>query len=125
VFHVFGGTVELIYNGSADETLELRPNHRLYWEVISWAAGEGHHTFDFGTAQPTSSLGRFKSQWATPVQHYRYTWRPGDAPSRAESMASASYGLEYGGGEGLAAAVWKRAPLQLTRAGAAFAYRYL
>jgi hypothetical protein len=125
VFHVFGGTVELMYNGSADEALELRPNHRLYWDVISWAAEQGHHTFDFGTAQPTSSLGRFKSQWAEPVEHYRYTWRRGGAGSRTESMAAASYGLEYGGGEGLAAAVWHRTPLQLTRIGATLAYRYL
>jgi hypothetical protein len=125
VFHVFGGTVELMYNGSADETLDLRPNHRLYWEVIKWAAEEGHRTFDFGTAQPTSSLGRFKSQWAEPVEHYRYTWRRGEQLSRAESMATASYNLEYGGGEGFLAAAWRRAPLSLTRVGAALAYRYL
>ncbi len=125
VFHVFGGTVELIYNGSADEALDLRPNHALYWRVMSWAAEQSHHTFDFGTAQPTTSLGRFKSQWADPVSHYRHTWRRGETPSRAESMAAASYGLEYGGGEGLVAAAWRRAPLQLTRAGAALAYRYL
>jgi CelD/BcsL family acetyltransferase involved in cellulose biosynthesis len=125
VFHVFGGTVELIYNGSADEALDLRPNHALYWRVMSWAAEQGHHTFDFGTAQPTTSLGRFKSQWADPVSHYRYTWRRGETPSRTESMAAASYGIEYGGEEGLVAAAWRRAPLQLTRAGAALAYRYL
>ena len=125
VFHVHRGTVELIYNGSADETLDLRPNHRLYWEVMSWAVAQGHHTFDFGTAQPTSSLGRFKSQWAEPVQHYRYSWRRGGTPSRAESMATASYAVEYGGGEGFVAAAWRRAPLQLTRIGAVLAYRYL
>ena len=125
VFHIFDGTVELMYNGSADEALDLRPNHRLYWEVMLWAVEHGCHTFDFGTAQPTSSLGRFKSQWAEPVEHYRYTWRRDESPSRTESMAAASYSLEYGGGKGLLAAAWHRAPLQLTRIGAAVAYRYL
>ena len=84
VFHVFGGTVELIYNGSDDGMLDLRPNHALYWNVIRWAPSRVSDTFDFGEASPTTSLGRFKSQWAEPVPNYRYTWRAGDAPSRAE-----------------------------------------
>ena len=124
VFHVFGGTVELIYNGSDDAMLDLRPNHALYWHVIRWSAAHGHARFDFGEASPTTSLGRFKSQWAEPVPNYRYTWRAGGAPSRAESMAAASYEVEQGD-EGLVAKAWRRAPLQLTRAGATLAYRYL
>ena len=124
VFHVFGGTVELIYNGSDDAVLDLRPNHALYWKVISWAAEHGHRTFDFGEASPTTSLGRFKSQWAEPVPNYRYTWRASGGPSRAESMAATSYEVEQGGG-GLVAAAWRRTPLQLTRIGASLAYRYL
>jgi lipid II:glycine glycyltransferase (peptidoglycan interpeptide bridge formation enzyme) len=124
VFHVFGDAVELIYNGSDDAMLDLRPNHALYWNVIRWAAEHGHHTFDFGEASPTTSLGRFKAQWAEPVPNYRYTWRAGEKPSRAESMAAASYEVEQGGG-GLTAAAWRRAPLSLTRLGATLAYRYL
>ena len=124
VFHVFGGTVELIYNGSDDAALDLRPNHALYWNVMCWAAEQGHETFDFGEASPTTSLGRFKSQWADPVPNHRYTWRAGGAPSRAESMAAASYEVEQEGG-GFVAAAWRRAPIQLTRIGAALAYRYL
>ena len=59
------------------------------------------------------------------MPNYRYTWRAGGAPSRAESMAAASYELEQGGGR-----AWSRryggAPRsQLTRIGAALAYRYL
>jgi hypothetical protein len=124
VFHVFGGTVELIYNGSDDGLLDLRPNHALYWSVICWAGEHGLETFDFGEASPTTSLGRFKSQWADPVPNHRYTWRAGGALSRAESMAAASYEVEQGG-RGAVAAVWRHAPLQLTRIGAALAYRYL
>ena len=124
VFHLFGDTVELIYNGSDDALLDLRPNHALYWGVIRWCAEHGYGAFDFGEASPTTSLGRFKSQWADPVPNHRYTWRAGAEPSRAESMAAASYEVEQGGG-GLVAKVWQRTPVQLTRLGAAIAYRYL
>jgi hypothetical protein len=124
VFHVFRDTVELIYNGSDDALLDLRPNHALYWGVIRWCAAHGYSAFDFGEASPTTSLGRFKSQWADPVPNHRYTWRAGGEPSRAESLAAVSYGVEQGGG-GLVAKAWERTPVQLTRLGAAVAYRYL
>ena len=124
VFHVFGDTIELIYNGSDDGLLDLRPNHSLYWSVICWAAEQGLETFDFGVAAPTSSLGRFKAQWADPVPNRRYTWRAGGAPSRADSMAAASYAVEQSE-QGLVATAWRHAPIQLTRVGAALAYRYL
>jgi hypothetical protein len=39
-------------------------------------------------------------------------------------MAAVSYDAEQGGG-GVVAAAWRRAPLPLTRLGAALAYRYL
>lgn len=124
VFHLWRDTVELIYNGSDDALLDLRPNHALYWGVIEWCAAHGRRRFDFGEASPTTSLGRFKSQWADPVPNHRYTWRAGGALSRSESMAAASYAVEQGEG-GLVARVWRHTPVQLTRLGAAVAYRYL
>ena len=124
VFHAFRDTVELIYNGSDDALLDQRPNHALYWRTIAWAAEHGYGQFDFGEASPTTSLGRFKSQWADPVPNHRYTWRAGAEPSRAESIAAASYGVEQGEG-GLVGRVWQRTPVGLTRLGATVAYRYL
>jgi hypothetical protein len=124
IFHLFRNTVELIYNGSDDALLDLRPNHALYWGVIRWCAEHGYAAFDFGEASPTTTLGRFKSQWADPVPNHRYTWRAGTEPSRAESLAAASYEVEQGG-EGLIGTLWQRTPVQLTRLGAAVAYRYL
>jgi GNAT acetyltransferase-like protein len=124
VFHLWRDTVELIYNGSDDALLDLRPNHALYWGVIEWCAAHGHRRFDFGEASPTTSLGRFKSQWADPVPNHRYTWRAGGALSRAESMAAASYAVEQGDG-GLLSRLWRHTPVPLTRLGAAVAYRYL
>ena len=41
VYHVFGDTVELVYNGSDEDALPLRPNHALYWNVMEWAAARG------------------------------------------------------------------------------------
>ena len=41
VYHVFGDTVELVYNGSDEDALALRPNHALYWNVMQWAAARG------------------------------------------------------------------------------------
>ena len=124
-FHVFGGTVELIYAGSEERLLDLRPNHALYWNVMRWAGAQGQDEFDLGRARPETPLGRFKSQWADPLPNYRYTWRPGDTRSRAESLATAAYAVEEGGDNGLLAKAWRHAPLRLTRVGAALAYRYL
>jgi Acetyltransferase (GNAT) domain len=124
IFHLFRDTVELIYNGSDDALLDLRPNHALYWGVIRWCAEHGYSAFDFGEASPTTTLGRFKSQWADPVPNHRYTWRAGAMPSRAESIAAASYEMEQGGG-GLVAKAWQRTPVGITRLGATIAYRYL
>jgi hypothetical protein len=125
VFHLFRDTVELIYNGSDDALLDLRPNHALYWEVIRWCAEHGYAAFDFGEASPTTSLGRFKSQWADPVPNYRYTWRAGAEPSRAEAIAAVGYGAERSGRESLIARIWAHTPVQLTRLAAGVAYRYL
>ena len=112
VFHVCGGNVELIYNGSDERLLDLRPNHALYWNVMRWAAEHGQRAFDLGRARPDTPLGRFKSQWADPLPNYRYTWRPGDALSRSESMATASYAVEEGGDTGLLARAWRNTPLR-------------
>jgi hypothetical protein len=92
--------------------------------VIEWCAQHGYARFDFGEASPTTSLGRFKSQWAEPEPNYRYTWRADGSPSRAESLAAAQYEVEQSG-SGLVARLWQHTPVQLTRLGAAVAYRYL
>ena len=48
VYHVFGDTIELVYNGSDEDALALRPNHFLYWEVMRWAAAHGLRRIDLG-----------------------------------------------------------------------------
>jgi hypothetical protein len=85
LFHVFNGTVELLYNASLTSALSLRPNHALYWHVARTAIEEGHRSFDFGGAWPQEPLGGFKSQWgAEPVGEYAYQF-PGGNPTLENS----------------------------------------
>ena len=62
VFLVHGPTIELLYNASAPDALDLRPNHAIYWHAIDWAAQCGLQRLDWGRAEPDSSLGKFKAQ---------------------------------------------------------------
>ena len=88
LFHVFNGTVELLYNASLESALSLRPNHALYWHVARMAIEEGHRSFDFGYAWPQESLGAFKAQWgAEAVGEYRYEY-PRGRPSVENSPPS-------------------------------------
>jgi hypothetical protein len=122
VFHCFGGTVELLYNASAQHHLALRPNHALYWGVARWAMEHGQRALDFGFAWPESALGSFKAQWgAEPVSEYCYVSPPSAAglpqppgeeiagPGRLRRVGHAALG---------------RAPLALTRLAGTLAYRY-
>ncbi|MEA2375190.1 MAG: hypothetical protein QOD53_1653 [Thermoleophilaceae bacterium] len=125
VFHSFGDTLDLLYNGSDDSRLEVRPNHALYWHAIVWAVQAGHTRLDFGHARPGSSLARFKEQWAAQeVPEYRYDYVPG-APPEAEQAETTSRPLHGRGREGALERVWPRLPLGATRAAARIAYRWL
>jgi serine/alanine adding enzyme len=127
LFHVFGDTVELLYNGSDRDSLALRPNHALYWEVMRWAIARGIGRFDFGDAPADSSLGRFKAQWGSePVEEYIYEFRPGGGGEASAFAEMRRRGQVVGGPEreSLVSQAWGRAPLALTRAAGAVAYRF-
>jgi hypothetical protein len=118
--------VDLLYNGSDDARLDVRPNHALYWHVIEWAASEGCSELDFGHARVESSLARFKAQWsAREVPEYRYDYVPGAATATAPAASSGGRALEGRGGSGPMERVWPHLPLPATRAAAALAYRFL
>lgn len=127
LYHRLGHTVDLLYNGSDDARLDVRPNHALYWHVIEWAASEGCSELDFGHARVDSSLARFKAQWsAREVPEYRYDYVPGAATEAAPEPAESPGGraLEGRGGSGPMERVWPHLPLPATRAAAALAYRF-
>jgi hypothetical protein len=125
VYHVFGDTVELVYNGSDEGALALRPNHFLYWEVMRWAVARGLRRIDLGGAYDDTPLARFKEQWgATPHPRYKLDHRAGGETTRAESIASIGYGAE-GSESRIVEFGWRHVPLPVLHAGAHVAYRYV
>ena len=128
VYHALGGAVDLLYNGSDDSRLDVRPNHALYWHVIEWAASEGFAELDFGHARVDSSLARFKRQWsAREVPEYRYDYVPGAASSGASGAdgGGGARPLHGRGRQGVLEKAWPKLPLPVTRAAAGVAYRWL
>ena len=130
IFHAFGGTVDLLYNGSDDSARDLRPNFALYWHAISWAIEHGYRRYDWGEAQEGGPLSRFKSQWsAEPVRAYRYDYSPGgaDGGSRADRVRNTHDVFDAPGERTRAQraidAAWERTPLTLTRAAGSLVYR--
>ena len=123
-YHVWGDTIELLYNGSDDGALQLRPNHALYWHVMEWASDRGLRRVDLGGAYGDTPLADFKRQWgATPRARFRLTYRAGAGSTRAESLAA----VGYGAGESerrIVGLAWRWVPTPLLRAGAYLAYRY-
>jgi hypothetical protein len=125
LYHVFGDTVELVYNGSDDDALKLRPNHLLYWEVMRWAAAHGLKRVDLGGAYEGTPLARFKAQWgAVPHARFRLNHRTGGESTRAESIAQVGYGAEASESR-LVDLAWRTLPTPLLRAGAHVAYRWV
>jgi CelD/BcsL family acetyltransferase involved in cellulose biosynthesis len=125
LYHVFGDTIELVYNGSDDDALKVRPNHFLYWEVMRWAARHGLQRVDLGGAYADTPLARFKVQWgATPRPRFRLNHRAGEESTRAESIAQVGYGAEASESR-LVDLVWRKLPAPLLRAGAHVAYRWV
>ena len=124
VYHVFGDTIELVYNGSDEDALPLRPNHALYWNVMEWAAARGLRRVNLGGAEFDTPLARFKQQWgAVPQVRYRLTHRRGGATTRTEALVSVGYGAESSENR-LTALGWRVIPAPLLRLGAHVAYRY-
>ena len=124
VYHVFGDTVELVYNGSEEAALSMRPNHTLYWEVMQWAAANGLRQVNLGGAEADTPLARFKVQWgAEPRTRYRLIHRADGAQTRTEALASMGHGAESSRGK-LVDMAWRAVPPSLLRLGAHVGYRY-
>ena len=130
IFHAFGDTVDLLYNGSDDTARDLRPNFALYWHTISWAIENGYRRFDWGEAQEGGPLSRFKAQWsAEPVPAWRYDYALDGSAARADTLRHAGHRMGRAGGasrrEQLVAKAWDRAPLPATRLAGEIVYRFL
>jgi hypothetical protein len=131
VFHAFGDTVDLLYNGSSTSERDLRANFALYWHALRWSIENGYSRFDWGQAQEGGNLSRFKAQWsAEPEPEYVYEYVP-DAgaatASRADRIRHSHDALDTPGErsrkEQLVDGAWERVPLRLTQAAGALVYR--
>ena len=131
IFHAYGDTVDLLYNGSDESARDLRPNFALYWHAISWSIENGYRRFDWGEAQEGGPLSRFKAQWsAEPVPAYRYDYNPAGegAESRADRVRNSHDAFDAPGERSRRQRVidgaWDRTPLAVTRAAGSLIYRY-
>lgn len=124
VYHVFGGTMELLYNASDEAALPMRPNHLLYWHTISWAIAAGLERYDFGFALPNHPLGQFKAQWgAEAVSEWRYDGVADEETGADETLPQPGVSTDAGPADRLRP-VWVRAPAPVTRAVATAIFRY-
>ncbi|MBW1893187.1 MAG: peptidoglycan bridge formation glycyltransferase FemA/FemB family protein [Deltaproteobacteria bacterium] len=72
-----GATALYAYGASVSDTklLQMRPNDLLFWTVIKDANQKGFKDFDFGiTHLSNQGLLRFKSQWGTINEEFKYTY---------------------------------------------------
>lgn len=139
LFVATGNTLDPLYIGADPRTLDVRPNHALYWHGIKWAIASGLTAVDWGSAPADSSLGRFKQQWsAEPVDLFHYVYVPGAATERSSEShprAMAEPPSEHvappgGSGHtmprtGLAATAWDRFPVNALGVAATLAHRLL
>jgi GNAT acetyltransferase-like protein len=125
VTHPFNNTVDMMYNGSDPDELELRPNHLLNWEVLGWASRNGYGFLDIGDAEEGGPLSRFKMQFgAVAVPDYRYDYVIGSTP-KLDRARSTGNNLENTDPETLAAKAYARVPLPALRAAGTMIYRFL
>lgn len=115
-----GRTAFYAFNGRRRSMLALRPNEVIQWEAIHAAAARGFRQYDLGeVAEGNQGLVEFKRKWGgEEVTLHRYYHPP---PEPAPQTAEASPGRP----RQLAARVWPRLPLGVTRAAGDLAYRWL
>jgi hypothetical protein len=125
VTHPFNGVVDMMYNGSDPDALELRPNHLLNWGVLGWASRNGYGSLDIGDAEEGGPLSRFKMQFGgVPVPDHRYDYVI-DASPTLEKARHTGNNFENTDPDTRAARAWARVPLPALRAAGTAVYRFL
>lgn len=73
VFLHWKRTLTYKYGASAEEGLNLRPNHLIFWNAIQWGCENGYSFLDFGRSDINNSgLRIFKSRWGAKELPLRY-----------------------------------------------------
>jgi FemAB-related protein (PEP-CTERM system-associated) len=114
---VVGGLVALAFKdrlavpwaACLKEYFSLCPNMLLYWETLRFACNQGFRQFDFGRSTRGGGTYRFKRQWGAreePLFWYTIPVRSEVGPSPEPTDADH---------HPLAASMWRRLPLSVTR----------
>jgi hypothetical protein len=124
LWHSFGGTLDLLYNGSDERELDCRPNHALYWHALRWGAESGHTELDFGPAKLGSGLADFKQQWgAEPVAEYRFDYLPAGESAGSGDIGGPGKMAEGRESTSMVARAIERTPLRVLGVAGRLAYR--
>jgi hypothetical protein len=119
--HVLSGMIVLCFQKSAmyaygaseknTETLRMRPNDLLFWNVISEMQQEGYESLDLGTSHKgNEGLLRFKENWGARSELLGYSYWPESAKVVSIAARSSRAGR-------FASRVIRRLPLRLLRSG--------
>jgi len=104
----FGDRVVAPWATCRKDYFALYPNMLMYWEAIRMACAGGFRCFDFGRSSRQSGTYRFKRQWgAEEEQLFWYTIPLGTR--RSASVPTP------GRGAAIAASLWRRLPVSVTR----------
>jgi serine/alanine adding enzyme len=100
--------IEAVWSSSVPESLPLKPNFFLYWNLLCFAGQKGYRLFDFGRSSVGSGTHEFKLQWgATTIPLYWDYWLPeGDALPELNPQNPKYRAAIW---------LWQRLPLPLTR----------
>lgn len=101
------GEYEMTWAGSLRSCNHLAPNMLLYWSFMEATIAARADVFNFGRCTPDSGTHRFKRQWGG--RDYPLPW--GQWSSRHLEATPSPERPAYR----LAAAVWRRLPLRVTR----------
>jgi FemAB-related protein (PEP-CTERM system-associated) len=96
------------YAGASAAAPGLAANNFMYWELMKWAASRGFRWFDFGRSKKDTGAYLFKSQWGMQIEPLDYQVFLGKRRT-VPNFSPANPKFE------LAARIWKRLPLPLTK----------
>ncbi len=103
----FGHEFEITWASALREFNRLAPNMLLYWRMIETAIERGARVFNFGRCTPGSGTHRFKKQWGGHDEPLPWAvWSPGEETATPNPDQ---------GKYALAASVWRKLPVPLTR----------
>lgn len=108
VYFTFRDVLLPYYGGSLPEARKYAPNNFMYWELMRFAAQQGYRKFDFGRSKRQSGSYLFKKQWSMQEEalgYQSFLVRRKSPPDF--SPANPKFKL--------AASVWRRLPLGLTK----------